>query len=107
MGWFIVMFDLPVTTKSERRAAQQFRKDLLDLGYLMLQFSVYARCAVTIDRKKKMLSELESINPHTGNIRCFFITDAQWGQGIVIYATKRNSPYEIDADQDTEQLKFW
>lgn len=107
MGWFIVMFDLPVTTKKERKAAQKFRKDLLDMGYLMLQFSVYARCAVTFDRKNKIISELENINPHTGNIKCFFITDTQWGQGKTLHAEQKKSPYIIDAEQDGEQLKFW
>ena len=107
MGWFIVMFDLPVTTKAERKIAQRFRQDLLDMGYLMIQFSVYARCAVTIDRKPKLISDLEKINPHTGNIRCFFITDAQWKQVIIIYATKQKSSYLIDSEQNEEQLKFW
>ena len=37
MGWLIVCFDLPVEEKEERRLAARFRKDLLDLGYFMLQ----------------------------------------------------------------------
>ena len=38
-----VFFDLPTNTKAERRAATQFRKFLLDDGFDMLQYSVYAR----------------------------------------------------------------
>jgi CRISPR-associated protein Cas2 len=38
MGWLLVVFDLPVGTKKERRLASGFRNYLLDLGYLMLQF---------------------------------------------------------------------
>ena len=41
--WMVVMFDLPVMEKAERKAATQFRNGLLDLGFEMSQFSVYMR----------------------------------------------------------------
>jgi CRISPR-associated protein Cas2 len=41
--WVFVFFDLPVGTKPQRNAATRFRNFLKDDGYLMLQFSVYAR----------------------------------------------------------------
>ena len=47
MGWMIVAFDLPVVEKEQRKAATRFRKFLLDDGYQMLQFSVYARSLVS------------------------------------------------------------
>lgn len=44
--WLIVLCDLPVGTKSERKAATGFRNTLLDLGFAMSQFSVYLKaCA--------------------------------------------------------------
>lgn len=33
--WMLVMFDLPVLEPEERRAATQFRNQLLDLGFEM------------------------------------------------------------------------
>jgi len=39
--WLLVMFDLPVTQKEERKEAADFRNYLLDLGFEMAQFSVY------------------------------------------------------------------
>ena len=39
----LVMFDLPVKTKAERRSATQFRNFLVGDGYHMVQYSVYAR----------------------------------------------------------------
>lgn len=107
MGWLLVIFDLPVTTKKERRVAQVFRKNLLDKGYLMLQYSVYARCAVTFDRKERLISDLQKMNPGTGHVRCLFITDAQWGQTIVLRAPERKSRYSLPDGEVTEQLKFW
>jgi CRISPR-associated endonuclease Cas2 len=41
--WIFVMFDLPVGTKKEMREATRFRQFLLDQGFEMSQFSVYAR----------------------------------------------------------------
>ena len=41
--WLMVFFDLPVGTRTERRHATRFRNYLKRDGFLMLQFSVYAR----------------------------------------------------------------
>ena len=41
--WMFVFFDLPVGTKAERRWATKFRNFLKDDGFMMLQWSVYAR----------------------------------------------------------------
>ena len=41
--WLVVMFDLPVIEREERKAATAFRNDLLDMGFEMSQFSVYVR----------------------------------------------------------------
>lgn len=43
VGWILVAFDLPVLSKKQRKAATGFRQWLLDDGFHMLQFSVYAR----------------------------------------------------------------
>lgn len=43
--WVMVIFDLPVGTKTERRAATRFRHFLLDQGFMMSQFSVYMRAS--------------------------------------------------------------
>lgn len=42
----MVMFDLPVITSEDRRNYRQFRKLLINEGFLMIQESVYVRVAV-------------------------------------------------------------
>ena len=37
------MFDMPVITAEDRRRYSQFRKKLIDDGFIMIQFSVYVR----------------------------------------------------------------
>ena len=56
MGWLMVCFDLPVMTKKQRKVATQFRKSLLDDGYQMIQYSVYARPCVTFSRQQTHLT---------------------------------------------------
>jgi len=108
MGWLIVMFDLPTDTREEQRKAARFRTDLLRDGYLMLQYSVYIRPAVTIDKKERCISYLRKINPKTGDIRCLFITDTQWKQIILISDRARPSKRRIDNQPKIEeQLQFW
>ena len=41
--WVMVYFDLPTNTKQERRLAARFRKDLIQDGFAMFQFSIYVR----------------------------------------------------------------
>jgi len=107
MGWMIILFDLPTNTKEERHTANKFRKGLLDEGYLMLQYSVYARCAVSYAKKNVFINQLKKICPYTGNIQCFFITDAQWGQCITLSCPKTKSKRQIKNQSTPDQLQFW
>lgn len=71
----LVMFDLPVKTKAERRSATQFRNFLVGDGYHMVQYSVYARVCNGRDsvetHKKRILLAL----PSKGSVRMLVITE--------------------------------
>ena len=60
MGWLMAMFDLPVMTDKERKMATHFRNDLIDHGFLMIQFSVYARPCVNFEQ---LSTSCEPSNP--------------------------------------------
>lgn len=108
MGWILVLFDLPTDTKKERREAARFRKKLLDIGFLMLQYSVYARCAVTLDKKNAVINKLRLIAPTTGNVQCIFITDRQWENSITLSNTEKKSRRQITKNTKVhEQIQFW
>ena len=78
MGWILTMFDLPTTTKQEKRIAINFRKDLLNDGYQMMQFSIYMRVCHDYERMEKHAKRIQRFAPKVGNIRIIFITDKQW-----------------------------
>ena len=74
----LVMFDLPVVAKKERRRAAKFRKNLLDEGYVMMQYSVYYRICNGYDMAKKHIHHLERMVPDKGSVRAILLTEKQF-----------------------------
>lgn len=74
-----VFFDLPVTKKEQRKIAAKFRKNLLNEGFVMLQFSVYCRCCRGQDIVEREIRRIKQILPEEGNVRILQITDKQYG----------------------------
>ena len=101
MAWVLVMFDLPVGTPEERKAAANFRTDLRRDGYIMVQFSVYARPCGSADRVDTQVRRLKGKIPASGEVRGLLISDAQWGRMIVMRSQKL-----ADAEKMPEQMMF-
>ena len=74
------MFDLPVTSKSQRRDATRFRTHLLDLGFEMVQFSVYARHLYSKERADALIPRIKAEVPEAGKVKILTITDKQFSQ---------------------------
>lgn len=107
MGWILVMFDLPVLTDRERKAASRFRNDLLDDGYLMIQFSVYARPCVSYEHLTKHMGKVKDFVPKAGNVRMMFMTDEQWKKSVTVVGKNYDQgSREIDPDIP-KQIEFW
>ncbi len=87
MGWLVVAFDLPVGTKKQRKAATDFRDFLMDDGYQMMQFSVYARACVSFARQETHIDRLKRALPPEGSVRAIFVTRAQWERSYVIHGS--------------------
>ena len=74
----MVFFDLPVTTKKDRKAYAQFRRFLIQDGYTMLQFSVYSRITRNHDDAQKHIKRLETYIPPKGSVRALIVTEKQY-----------------------------
>ena len=74
----ILFFDLPTTTKKDKRNYILFRRFLLKEGFLMLQWSVYSRICKGDDSTDKYLRRIENNLPPKGNIRVLKITEKQY-----------------------------
>lgn len=91
--WVIAMFDLPTETKAARKAYARFRKDLLDDGFTMTQFSVYSRHCASIENAEVHISRMGKKLPPAGEVRFLTITDRQFSRTRVFRGKKRaNTP---------------
>jgi CRISPR-associated protein Cas2 len=104
MGWLIVAFDLPVKAKEQRKRATDFRDFLIDDGYRMVQFSVYARACVSFARQETHIDRLKKNLPPEGSVRAIFVTRAQWERSYVIQGSPAS---EAEAEELPEQIQLW
>ena len=94
----IVFFDLPVKTKNERREATRFRNFLMNDGYHMLQFSVYARVCNGLDAVEKHRVRLNQNLPNNGAIRMLVITEKQYSSIEILLGrlTQADEPFQCE-----------
>lgn len=95
----IVFFDLPVTTKAKRKAANQFRQFLLKDGYQMLQLSVYARIVRGRDSLEKHNKRLCEHLPEEGSIRCLEVTEKQFASMTILLGELKPQEKKVNANQ--------
>jgi CRISPR-associated protein Cas2 len=96
--WMIVMFDLPVVEKAERKAATQFRNSLLDMGFEMSQFSVYMRFCTSPIQVETYCKRVEVALPQGGKVNILQFTDKQY-ERIVSFHGKAKQPANKTPDQ--------
>lgn len=77
--WLFVFFDLPTTTKKERKDAAKFRKALEKDGFTMMQYSVYIRHCASKENMHVHLSRVKSVMPPSGLTSILSVTDKQFG----------------------------
>lgn len=99
----IVMFDLPVGTALQRRAATQFRNFLVKDGYSMLQFSIYVRICNGVDSVAKHRARVEGEVPDNGSVRTLVVTEKQFASMDILVGSF------VPADQSaaTAQIVFF
>ncbi|MEB3206908.1 MAG: CRISPR-associated endonuclease Cas2 [Vampirovibrionales bacterium] len=109
VGWVLVMFDLPVGSQEQRRLASRFRLDLLDLGFFMMQESVYARNCVSMDKYRQFLLKVRLLAPEEGNVTGLFITNKQWLDSVRLTLVKPTlrSRQIANGEPPHQQLMFW
>ncbi len=80
----LVLFDLPVSTKKDRKNYAKFRKFLIGDGYDMLQFSVYSRIAQNHDDARKHVERLSRNLPPKGSVRVLQVTEKQYNSMLLM-----------------------
>ena len=93
----IVMFDLPVTTASDRREYTRFRKYLKKNGFLMMQESVYCKLAQNSTAADLIVQNVKKNKPISGLVQTLRITEKQFS--IIEYIVGENSNEVLDSDE--------
>jgi CRISPR-associated protein Cas2 len=96
--WIFVMFDLPVASKDQARAATKFREFLLDEGFEKSQFSVYARFCNGKEQFETYLRRIEASLPQNGDIHVLTFTDRQY-ENIIRFSGQRRRRQRKNPDQ--------
>ena len=91
--WMLVMFDLPVVEKPDRKAATGFRNFLLDQGFSMAQYSVYFRMLSGKEATVALSEKIKSALPQRGKVSIITITDKQYA-AIQVFKGQAPTPTE-------------
>lgn len=89
--WLFVFFDLPTSTKQERKNASQFRTGLLKNGFTMMQYSVYIRHCASKEIAMSYKNKIKSLLKAKGKVSILMVTDRQYGK-IQNYNGRTKSP---------------
>lgn len=77
--WILVLFDLPAETKTDKKRYAKFRKDLLEDGFTMFQFSIYLRHCSSRENADVHVKRVKKSLPTHGHVGILCITDKQFG----------------------------
>jgi CRISPR-associated protein Cas2 len=98
--WLLVFFDLPTEKKKDRKNASKFRKNLLDDGFTMFQFSIYMRHCASRENSIVHSRRVKSFLPEFGQVAVMCITDKQFGMIELFYGQKEkerpNIPLQLE-----------
>jgi CRISPR-associated protein Cas2 len=100
--WILVLFDLPVVSKKERKIATRFRKKVMGDGFTMFQFSIYVRHCPSRENADVHIKRVKSFLPERGHVGILTITDKQFGSMELFYGKK-----EAELPQTPQQLELF
>lgn len=99
--WVLVLFDLPTETKKERKNYTEFRKNLINDGFSMFQFSIYVRHCASAENAQVHIKRVKSFLPPHGHVGIICLTDKQFGSIELYYGHK---PKEVIAEGQQLEL---
>lgn len=100
--WVLVFFDLPVETPRERKAATEFRKELLRDGFTMFQFSIYLRNCPSKENADVHVNRVKKLLPKKGHVGILSVTDRQLSQMEIFFGKK-----EVEIPTGYQQLELF
>lgn len=100
--WVMTFFDLPTETSADKRNYRRFREFLLRDGFMMLQWSVYARPCPTMESAEKHAVRIEEKLPPAGQVRVLQLTTLQYARMKLFFGETA-----AKAEEEPAQLSFF
>ena len=76
----LVLFDLPMISRKDRREYSIFRKFLIKNGFIMLQESVYSKLALNATVSDAIMVNVRKNKPPAGLVQMITITEKQFSK---------------------------
>ena len=86
--------------RCERKGATKFRNTLLDLGFDMVQYSVYMKYVIGKEKYNSIISKIKYGLPEKGSVYIMSITDKQY-ENIYSFIGKKKKKSPKNPDQLT------
>lgn len=84
----ILIYDLPVTEELDKKIYSRFHRNIIRLGFYMLQYSVYSKVIQNDTSMKQYMIKLERVIPERGHIILMKITEKQYQNMIYLRGEK-------------------
>lgn len=95
------MFDMPTDTKGDIKKYTKFRKKLLEMGFIMFQFSIYVRFCNSLENAQKYERKIKGNSPTKGSIRVLKVTEAQYKNMIIIENYREKPEKKVEKQTQT------
>ena len=93
------MFDLPVETEEQRRAYRIFRKNLIQEGFVMIQYSIYVRICPSREYANRLENRIKKGIPQEGNVRLLCVTEKQYADMKLLVGSRQTAETAIGTER--------
>jgi len=93
--YILIMFDLPTKTKKDRKKYTLFRKQMLDDGFTMLQYSVYMRICKSNYSANAHIKYIKRIIPLKGEVRILKLTDKVYNSMEILKSFEKTNEEKL------------
>lgn len=95
----LLIYDLPVTEDIDRKIYNRFHRDIIKLGFYMIQFSVYSKVIQNDTSMKQNYLKVEKIVPQKGNVIILKITEKQYQNMVYLRGEKNKFDMLVDGKE--------
>ena len=92
-------FDLPVETEEQRRAYRIFRKELIEQGFIMMQYSIYVRVCPSREYANRLENRIKKNLPQEGNVRLLCVTEKQYSDMKLLVGSRQTAETAIGVER--------